>query len=180
MQQGEADDFAGGPEGVAGDPEELADDRDLLAGDRDELAGDPEELAGDPDLLASDAGGPADRSEEPPGVPDDFAGEAVAPDDFVGDVADITQEVPGDAGPALIGAAGEEPDWHESGGLRPSTGEPRVDAALARLDDLAGRPVTEHRAVFEDVHRRLRDVLGELDSRQPPGDGSDAAGRPGR
>jgi hypothetical protein len=54
------------------------------------------------------------------------------------------------------------------GGRRPATGEPRVDAALARLDELAGRPVTEHRAVFEDVHRRLREVLGELDTRQPP------------
>ena len=47
----------------------------------------------------------------------------------------------------------------------PATGEPRVDAALARLDELAGRPFTEHRAIFEDVHRRLRDVLGELDTR---------------
>jgi hypothetical protein len=53
----------------------------------------------------------------------------------------------------------------------PATGEPRVDAALARLGELAGRPVTEHRAIFEDVHRRLRDVLGELDTReQSPGD----------
>ena len=52
---------------------------------------------------------------------------------------------------------------------RQATGEPRVDAALARLDDLAGMPVTEHRAVFEDVHRRLRDVLGELDAGQLPG-----------
>jgi hypothetical protein len=51
---------------------------------------------------------------------------------------------------------------------RLATGEPRVDAALARLDDLAGLPVTEHRAVFEDVHRRLRDVLGELDTGQLP------------
>jgi hypothetical protein len=51
---------------------------------------------------------------------------------------------------------------------RQATGEPRVDAALARLDDLAGMPVTEHRAVFDDVHRRLRDVLGELDTGQLP------------
>jgi hypothetical protein len=51
---------------------------------------------------------------------------------------------------------------------RQATGEPRVDAALAKLDDLAGMPVTEHRAVFEDVHRRLRDVLGELDAGQLP------------
>jgi hypothetical protein len=46
---------------------------------------------------------------------------------------------------------------------RPATGEPRVDEALARLDDLAGLPVTEHGDVFEHVHRRLREVLGELD-----------------
>jgi hypothetical protein len=58
---------------------------------------------------------------------------------------------------------------------RQATGEPRVDAALARLDDLAGLPVTEHRAVFEDVHRRLRDVLGELDTGQLPDAGNAGA-----
>lgn len=70
----------------------------------------------------------------------------------------------------------------EPGEPRPATGEPRVDAALARLDELAGRPVTEHRPIFEDVHRRLRDVLGELDTRQPPQaqDATDAASRAGR
>jgi hypothetical protein len=69
-------------------------------------------------------------------------------------------------GPAPDGPApdGPAPDP----GPRAKTGEPRVDAALARLDELAGRPVTEHRSVFEDVHRRLRDVLGELDTREPP------------
>jgi hypothetical protein len=55
----------------------------------------------------------------------------------------------------------------EPGEPRPAPGEPRVDAALARLDELDGRPVTEHRPIFEDVHRRLRDVLGELDTRDP-------------
>jgi hypothetical protein len=45
--------------------------------------------------------------------------------------------------------------------------------------------VTEHRAVFEDVHRRLRDVLGELDTGQqrdagPPRGARGAAGAPGR
>jgi hypothetical protein len=47
---------------------------------------------------------------------------------------------------------------------RPVTGEPRVDAALARLDELPELPVTEHRAVFEHVHRSLSEVLGELDT----------------
>ena len=55
------------------------------------------------------------------------------------------------------------------------TGEPRVDAALARLDELPELPVTEHRAVFEHVHRRLSEVLGELDAGLPPG-GRDAGG----
>jgi hypothetical protein len=64
----------------------------------------------------------------------------------------------------------------ELDGQRPATGEPRVDAVLARLDELAGRPVTEHRAIFEDVHRRLRDVLGELDTREPSQDAQDAGG----
>jgi hypothetical protein len=86
-------------------------------------------------------------------------------------------------------AVGETVEWdpgengHDAGlipdepGQRPATGEPRVDEALARLDELAGRPVTEHRAIFEDVHRRLRDVLGELDTReQHPEDQEAAAG----
>ena len=72
------------------------------------------------------------------------------------------------------GDAAPDPDGP---GQRPATGEPRVDAALARLEELAGRPVTEHRAIFEDVHRRLRDVLGELDTReQSSGDQAAAAG----
>jgi hypothetical protein len=77
---------------------------------------------------------------------------------------------------------GPDGEFQARGERRPATGEPRVDAALARLDELAGRPVTEHRAIFEDVHRRLREVLGELDTRQPP-QAQDAAGpasRPGR
>jgi hypothetical protein len=78
-----------------------------------------------------------------------------------------------------------EEAFPEPGGPRAATGEPRVDAALARLDELAGRPVTEHRPIFEDVHRRLRDVLGELDTRQPSPaqeaqDATDAASRAGR
>jgi hypothetical protein len=70
----------------------------------------------------------------------------------------------------------------EQAGQRPATGEPRVNAALARLDELEGLPVTEHRAVFEDVHRRLRDVLGELDTgqRRDAGPAVGTTNRPGR
>lgn len=46
------------------------------------------------------------------------------------------------------------------------TGDARVDSAVARLDELAGLPVTEHAGVFDDVHRRLEDILDELDSGQ--------------
>jgi hypothetical protein len=58
----------------------------------------------------------------------------------------------------------------------PPTGDGRVDAAAARLNRLRGLPVDEHVAVLEEVHGRLRDVLGELDE---GAEGPDAAkGRP--
>jgi hypothetical protein len=66
-------------------------------------------------------------------------------------------------------------------GVWSATGEPRVDAALARLDELEGLPVTEHRAVFEDVHGRLSEVLGELAAGQAPAAGqAQAAANPSR
>jgi hypothetical protein len=51
---------------------------------------------------------------------------------------------------------------------RPVTGEPRVDAALTRLDELTELPVTEHPALFERVAAQLGEVLGELGSMPPP------------
>lgn len=50
---------------------------------------------------------------------------------------------------------------------RPSTGDARVDDAVARLDDLAALPVAEHVAVFEYVHERLTEALGDLDVPTP-------------
>jgi len=50
---------------------------------------------------------------------------------------------------------------------QPSTGDPRVDEALSRLDELGGLPVSEHPAVFEHVHRRLAEALGELGPDSP-------------
>jgi len=42
--------------------------------------------------------------------------------------------------------------------------------------------VTAHCVIFEDVHRRLRDVLGELDTGQPreAGHATGTTSRPGR
>ncbi len=44
----------------------------------------------------------------------------------------------------------------------PITGEPRVDDALARLNEIPNLPVHEHVAVFEDVQRRLHETLADL------------------
>jgi hypothetical protein len=44
----------------------------------------------------------------------------------------------------------------------PPAGDDRVDAAVAGLRRLPGLPPEEHVAVLEEVHGRLRDILGEL------------------
>jgi hypothetical protein len=49
----------------------------------------------------------------------------------------------------------------------PPTGDDRVDAALAGLSRLAAGPVEEHVAVLEEVHGRLRDILGEVNEGTP-------------
>lgn len=61
------------------------------------------------------------------------------------------------------------------------TGDPRVDAAIAGLGaladtDLAGRP-----AVLQEVHDRLREILGELGDPGRPGQAAPVRpGEPGR
>jgi hypothetical protein len=52
-------------------------------------------------------------------------------------------------------------------GTRPGTGDARVDEAVAQLADLAELPVAEHPAMFEYVHERLTEALGDLDVRDP-------------
>ncbi len=44
----------------------------------------------------------------------------------------------------------------------PSTGDARVDAAVAGLSRLHGKAPEDHVAILEEVHGRLRDILGEL------------------
>lgn len=41
------------------------------------------------------------------------------------------------------------------------TGDPRVDDALARLGECAQLSLAESIPVYEDVHRRLREVLSD-------------------
>ena len=43
------------------------------------------------------------------------------------------------------------------------TGDARVDDAVAGLSRLEGRPADKHVAILEEVHGRLRDILGGLD-----------------
>jgi hypothetical protein len=54
------------------------------------------------------------------------------------------------------------PDQHSPVVSLPPTGDSRVDEAVAGLNRLPGRPADEHVAVLEEVHGRLRDILGEL------------------
>jgi hypothetical protein len=87
-------------------------------------------------------------------------------------------EVP-PGGPGGYGAAGSPPVIGGIPGGRPPgeqsppgehlppgeilpTGDERVDNAVAGLSRLPGRPADEHVAVLEEVHGRLRDILGEL------------------
>jgi hypothetical protein len=59
-------------------------------------------------------------------------------------------------------AEGSAGGYGEAGSLLPPTGDERVDDAVAGLSRLPGRPADEHVAVLEEVHGRLRDILGEL------------------
>ncbi len=43
------------------------------------------------------------------------------------------------------------------------TGDPRVDDALARLDDLTQLPTADQVGVFDEVQQRLAAALGDLD-----------------
>lgn len=48
------------------------------------------------------------------------------------------------------------------------TGQAAVDAGLARLAEAGHLPVSGHLAMYEDVHRGLRDVLAALDQHPGP------------
>ncbi|MER5732911.1 hypothetical protein ABT084_32040 [Streptomyces sp. NPDC002138] len=66
-----------------------------------------------------------------------------------------TEAVPEPAGPAPLGV------------VRAPTGHAPVDAGLERLADADHLPADEHLAVYEDVHRALRDELTALDAPAP-------------
>jgi hypothetical protein len=52
---------------------------------------------------------------------------------------------------------------HVNGTEGETTGDDRVDAALARLGELDETPTAAHPEIFQDVHRRLQDTLTGID-----------------
>ncbi|HLI37131.1 MAG TPA: hypothetical protein VKV80_07295 [Streptosporangiaceae bacterium] len=94
----------------------------------------------------------------------------------------LRHDVPG-SGTAGSGLAGDGPAGDSPAGADPMAGVPsgdeRVDAVIARLGELAETPLDQHAALLGQVHDRLREVLGELDS-GAPGAGSPPPGASGR
>ncbi|MEU1827465.1 MULTISPECIES: hypothetical protein [Streptomyces] len=76
-------------------------------------------------------------------------------------------ETPGALGDPEPPAAPETREPQPLGVERAPTGDPGVDAHLARLADADHLDASGHLAVYEDVHQGLRDALGALD--RPPG-----------
>lgn len=81
--------------------------------------------------------------------------EPTAADGAAGD-----EGLPADAGPEPE----PEPEPPTNDGGAGTTGDPRVDEALARLRELDSLPTVEQVPVLEDVHRRLQDALADLDN----------------
>ncbi|HEX6469597.1 MAG TPA: hypothetical protein VF069_10930 [Streptosporangiaceae bacterium] len=104
------------------------------------------------------------RAQEPGGAAD-TADTADGTDG--GDTADSA------AGRAELEGAGQA----GSVGLPPPepTGDERVDMALARFAELTATPVADHVAVFEDVQRRMQDVLASIDHEEPPDPAGEAS-----
>ncbi|WP_256987214.1 hypothetical protein [Streptomyces sp. BR123] len=85
---------------------------------------------------------------------------------------DVPERAPGDAhGDADRAAqASDGPDGPAPLGLvRTPTGNAAVDAHLDRLADVDHLTADGHAAVYEDVHRGLRDALTALDAPPVPG-----------
>ena len=91
---------------------------------------------------------------------------------------DMPATGPGGAGAGPAGAgAGPGRESGETGGTG-GTGDARVDEAIAPLDQVADVPLEEHPAIFERIHDRLREVLGELNPGVPGPSGPPGPGRP--
>ncbi len=68
----------------------------------------------------------------------------------------------------------EQPEGLEHPGVE-DVRDPRIAAAVARLDGLTDTPLVEHVEVYEDVHRVLQDALADAAVSSESGD----TGEPG-
>jgi hypothetical protein len=134
-------------------PEDLAEDLTEPAG----MAEAVEEAAADSspatDAEPADAGGELARDEagpEPSSVTASTEQALRADPAYVDDSGELPLLVP-----ARERFAGLEPV--------PATGEARVDAATARLEEIVELPTSEHVEVYDDIHRRLQDALADAD-----------------
>lgn len=78
-----------------------------------------------------------------------------------------SQDLDAERSQAAATPHGGEPRPAAEATLGPPTGDDRVDAAMTGLNRLAGAPAEEHVAVLEEVHGRLRDILGEVNEGTP-------------
>lgn len=74
------------------------------------------------------------------------------------------QDTSASAGPAGTAAQAAARDSSPARSGRQTTGDSRVDGAIADLDRLDGMPAAEHVPVFEQLHDTLSQVLSEIDS----------------
>jgi len=115
-----------------------------------------------PGETAPDAVSPAPVADEPTMAAEPTVVEEPAVKDeptVAEELAVVDEPASAEAPAGMRGAVAPRP--------RPSTGDARVDDAVARLDGLAGLPVAGHLAVYEYVHERLTEALGDLDVHAP-------------
>jgi hypothetical protein len=67
-------------------------------------------------------------------------------------------------------------DSERTGVTLDPTGDPRVDEAIAGLSDLDQIDLDDRPAVLEEVHDRLREILGELGDAGRAGSGPAVSG----
>ncbi|KAF0646330.1 MULTISPECIES: hypothetical protein [Streptomyces] len=106
--------------------------------------------------------GPAPAAVPGPGDVPEEEGMAPGPDGASPEPAGAAPLVPGGGdGPRPLGVE------------RAPTGHGAVDALLERLGDADHLPADGHPAVYEDVHRGLRETLAALDAHPRPGPPND-------
>lgn len=74
--------------------------------------------------------------------------------------AEAPPQVTPEVTPEVTPGAASEP-LQPPGAAAPETDNPAVDEVLWSLDQLGSRPLSEHVAVFESAHERLRAALSE-------------------